>query len=457
MSVTTALRPAFFDLPPEIREQVYGGVLSDPSGAGGLQMLRTSQQVYAEAQPLLYKRPATFASQFDLYDWVHASSAQNLRHVQCVRVKLLDAIAHDGLPDASIRRRPPNHRRASPSPIARAYEADAQRFATALQQLPGARSLTLYKNRCADVAGPFQDVHAQLFAGVARQLPHLHSLTFYADHVALDFLPALRQLQRLRFTGFSASPPKDALRALQQLERLEALELFGPPPTLEFQQRAGYSGPPSVRSVTPEVVKALRPLSSFTICEICDPYASNSAVAAGAASGNDADADADADAVADTGGGVFVTKAMLAALAQTHASSLRSLRLSTDLVLPADCVAALAALLAACTTLHELELGWPALEGSALLDALPPSLRRLHINVGVAAGAGLRPTELADRLVARRACVPALAEVVLRTDWRDAGAKEQAGCVGAAIARLRTVGIAASKCSWYPIILDNLD
>ena len=425
MVASSTTRSPFLDLPLEIREQVYGGLLCDSSGVE-VQMLRTSQQIYAEAQPFLFKRPSTFASQFDFYDWVQGSSAHNRKYVQCVRLKLVDVISREGLPASSIQ----EYRRNSPSPIVLSYEADLARFATALKGVPNLRSMTLYKNRTGD-SDHFRDFHRQCFAVLAKQFPGLRSLAFYVDQVPVDFLASFRSLSSLRFTGFSTSPPQETLKALQKLTKLDELELFGPPPAISFNQRRGYTGPRATQSMTAEVMAGLNPLRSITICEIRDQTAHPAEV--------------------------FVSKSMLMAIGRTHGSFLRRLRISTDFTPSVDSWIALCHLLSSTyssSCLQEIELGWPGLDGK-IIDALPSSLRSLQITVGPS----LRPDDLVDRLLAGpcRARLSALVDVVVRMDWRDVDASDLVNDVESAIARLQAVGLRASRGSWYPIILDSLD
>ncbi len=419
MVTAAPVRSPFLDLPLEIREQVYGGLFSD-STCKTVQMLRTSQQIYAEAQAFLYKRPLAFASQFDMYDWIKKSTPQNLRYVQCIRIRLVDVIGHEGLDTSKIQ----DYRKSCPSPITRSYEEDLQRFASALKSVPNVRSLTLYKHRAAE-SDHFREYHRACFNLITRQSSGLRSLSFYVHQVPLDFLPALRSLQSLRFTGFSTSTPKDTLTYLRKLPALEEMELFGPPPGLAFHQRRGYIGPKTVQSLSADVVRGLTPLKSFTICEMRDSV-----------SGVDE---------------VFAEPVMLHALAQTHGKSLRKLRISTDFLPSPASRNALMSLLAA-SAIQTLELGWPGLDGR-VVDVLPPSIRCLQITVGGA----LPPDELVARLVARRAQLASLAEVVIRTDWRDPSGNQLSAKVDAALARLKAMGVKASRGKWYPIILDCTD
>ena len=421
MVASTIPRSAFLDLPLEIREQVYGGLLSD-SSCKNVQMLRTSQQVYAEAQPFLFKRPLAFASQFDFYGWIGRSSSQNLRHVQCIHIKLVDVISQEGLAESSIQ----VYRKSSPSPIIKSYEEDVARFAAALKAVPNVRSLTLYKNRHAE-SDHFREFHRSCFALITKGFAGLKSLTFYVDQIPLEFLSSLHNLQSLRFTGFSTSSPMDTLKALQKLAKLEEVSLFGPPPGISFQQRRGYTGPKTIQSMTAEVVRALSPLKSFTICEIRDPVSNVDEV--------------------------FLERSMLSALSQTHGRSLRTLRVSTDFLPSVESRNALATLLSSSSSLHHVELGWPGLDGS-LVDALPTTIRSLEITVS----AVLPPGELANCLLARRGQLTGLTEVVIRTDWRDDDkAKEVRPRMESAVGKLKGMGITARMGRWYPIILDVVD
>lgn len=410
----------FLDLPLEIREQIYGGLLSDPS-CKSVQMLRTSQQIYAEAQPFLFKRPLAFASQFDFYDWVKRSNPQNLRHVQCIYIKLLDVIAYEGLDPSAIQA----YRKNSPSPIVKSYEDDLARFTTALKGVPNVRNLTLYKNHTAAESDPFRDFYQSCFALITQNFSALRCLTFYVDQVPLDFLSSLRSLQSLRFTGFSVSSPMDTLKVLQKLSKLEEVNLFGPPPGISFQQRRGYTGPKTIHSMTADVIRGISPLKSFTICEIRDPLSK----------------------IVE----YFFESSMLAALSQTHGRSLRTLRISTDFLPSMESRSTLAFLLST-SALQHVELGWPGLDGK-VVDGLPPSLHSLQITVSNT----LTPEDLVGRLVSRRSQLTNLTEVVIRMDWRESEVKELSGKIEMAIAKLKTVGIQATTGKWYPVILDDVN
>ncbi|KAI9833711.1 MAG: hypothetical protein M1826_006802 [Phylliscum demangeonii] len=410
----------FLDLPLEIREQVYGGLLSDPT-CRNVQMLRTSQQIYAEAQPVLYRQPLAFVSQFDFYDWVKRSSAANLRVVQSIHLKLVDVIGHDGLEQSTIA----VYRKHATSPIVQCYEADLARFSAALREVPNVRTLTLYKNRTAE-SDHFREFYGACFAAITQQFAGLRHLTFYVDLVPLDFLGSLRSLQSLRFTGFSLSSPPETLQTLQRLPQLEELHLFGPPPGISFQQRRGYAGPRTTHSMTAEVVQGLAPLKALTLCEIRDPLSNVPEF--------------------------FLEESWLAALAASHARSLRSLRVSTDFCPSDESGDALAELIASSALLN-IELGWPGLDGR-WIELLPSSTRSLQITVSFT----LEPDELARRLVARRADgrLAALRELVIRTDWREAAVAELAAKVDGAVETLRRAGIQTTKGTWYPIILDDV-
>ncbi|KAI9795618.1 MAG: hypothetical protein M1833_006939 [Piccolia ochrophora] len=406
------------DLPLEIREQIYGGLLSDRSHRN-VQVLRTSQQIYAEAQPFLFKSPLTFQSQFDLYDWMENMERQQLHHVRCISLKLIDVICHDGLDALSIQAT----QKSSASSLTRIYEADISRLTATLKSLPNLQDLTVYKQMISE-PDHIRSFHRSFYGSVSQQCTSLRNFCFYSDQVSLEFLGSLRNLRTLRFTGFSTSTPKGSLKILRKLTRLEGLELFGPPPALGFQHRPGFKGTKVVQSITPEVIQGMRPLRLFTICEVHDTKGAEDET--------------------------FLNEKMLLALRSAHRRTLDRLKISTDFMPSPATVNAMVDLLSA-STIHELELGWPGLD-EEIFDALPRSLSSLQINVG----SSLPPTRAVHSIVDRRKQLPKLRDVTLMIDWRESGSKEIVANADAAIARLRAAGIQATRGKWYPIIFDRI-
>ncbi|KAI9793456.1 MAG: hypothetical protein M1835_007255 [Candelina submexicana] len=421
-------KPSFLlnGVPLEIREQIYHNVLS-ATPCKDVQFLRVCRQIYEEARSLLFKRPLTFVSQSDLYQWLHYVGPRNLHHVTSLSIKLLDIGT-----DACLRRRAHNQGRRTVSPKEHSksiYEEDVTRLLKALSYLPSVKNLTIYKPEFGvSTWDPCRDLYLSLFSLVARQYNKLKRLSFFMDELPLTFLTSLQSLRSLRFTGFSTSTPAEALAALRSLPLLKEIELFGPPPQLDFKQRIGYAGARRVQSITPDVLLRLEPLESFTICEIRDEMAASPA---------------------------FFSEDTFRALFKTHRRSLQRLRISLDFKPPETDVGAFARFVSS-SSLQELEIGWPGLDDE-VLQCLPSSLRQLQISISP----NLKPDEAADGIIDLHDDVPLLKNVVLRLDRRivmsDSLRDNLRSNFDNAISKLAAVGIRASRGWWHPILFDTID
>ncbi|KAI9681545.1 MAG: hypothetical protein M1817_002830 [Caeruleum heppii] len=409
-----AYLPPLMRMPLEIREQIYGEVFAAlPRATVGL--LQTCRRLYTEAQPSLFKRSLPFTSQHDLLDWIRHVGPDHLHHVRSIRVNLANVISSSQLNELSLRS--PDCR--SSSPISRLYEQELQRLSTAFQLLPNIQDMTICKQRnChGDLVGRFYE---NALALLARYYPRLQSLAFYVDQVSLEVVSSLRQLRRLRFTGYSTCSPQQTCKVLQSLPQLEQLELFGPPPDLPFQQRAGYTGQYVGQSVTPDVVRRLRPLKSFTVCEIRDPLS-------------------DEDEV-------FFQEDMLLALLEAHSRSLRKLVISTDFQPSEETSESLAKLLSA-SSLRHLDLGWPAMH-SSILEPLPSTLHKLQLTVHPS----LTAEAIGKYIYVEEDFFQYLSSITFRIDGRRACPPQLLANTRETIRRLKSVGIAAFVDTWHPVI-----
>ncbi|KAI9820296.1 MAG: hypothetical protein M1827_005918 [Pycnora praestabilis] len=407
-------------LPLELREPIYQEVLSG-SPCKDVKLLSVCRQIYAEAQHYLFKRPQRFGSQFDLYRWLHRVGQKHLHHVATLGMKLYDINPDDCLGKLDYMNL---DKRGSTQPSGMLFfEEEVQRLLKALRYLPNVHTLTIYKQQDPETRS-CQDLYHAFFPLVAHRYPKLRNLTFYVDQLPLTFLSSLKSLQSLRFTGYSTSPPAETLKALQMLPQLKEIELFGPPPGLKFQQRAGYTGVRRGLSFIPEVLEGVRPLKSFTICELRDPFSETT---------------------------IFFVEGMLLSLRESHSSSLQTLRISLDFVPTKTSLRALFCLLSSCTSLRHLEIGGPGLDAD-VLDYLPRSLQTLYISITKT----LDPESVAGAIRAHRLDQPALREVVLQTDTRGGLSERLRARVDGAVKQLRSIGYRASRGLWYPILLDCL-
>ncbi len=413
------------NVPLEIREQIYQEVLST-TPCKDVQLLRVCRQIYGEAQPFLFKRPLTFISQSDLYQWIRSVGPRNLHHVTSLSMKLLDVDT-----DTCLRKRAhiQGRRSVSPREISKSiYEEEIHQLLNTLKCLPTIKTLTLYKSKFGvSTSDPCRDLYLSFFPLVARQYNQLRSLSFFMDELPLTFLTSLKTLQSLRFTGFSTSTPVETLAVLRSLPQLKEIELFGPPPQIDFQQRIGYAGARRLQSVTPDVLLRLQPLKSFTICEVRDDMSTSAA---------------------------FFGENTFRALFKVHRTSLGKLRISLNFEPPESDVDAFSRFVSS-SSLQELEIGWPGLDAD-VLECLPRSLRKLHLSISP----DLKPEEAADDIIELREDLPLLTDVVLRLDQRIVLSDALRGKLRAnfdiAISKLRAVGIRASRGRWHPIMFDTM-
>ena len=186
----------------------------------------------------------------------------------------------------------------------------------------------------------------------------------------LSFLPQMKGLRSLHFTGFSVSSPESTLELLNRLPFLEEVTISGPPPGLTVSQRSGWGRLDVVQSMTPMVLSGLRPLKSFSICEARDPFRNGHAA--------------------------FFTTDMIHAVHAQHAGTLQRLELTTDIILYGGVTSALAGLVEDLASICDLRLGWPNMDKQVLED-IPEKVQLVEVPAAFALEAGA----LSERLLAR--------------------------------------------------------
>jgi hypothetical protein len=413
----------FFSLPIELRLLVYQELLlAQP--CRDLQILRVCRDIYNEALPVLFKRHLKFRTHDDLFHWIQTVSSDALELVTSISFNLL---SFQFMPLVL----PVRHPLQSPD---MPYGNDLPKVENALKLLPNLQRLVIFKSTHCIGFRFTHDYYHSFFPWLADRYPKLRSLTLFISCISLDFLLQLRLLRSFRFTGFSMNPPTATLIIFQSLKHLEELEVIGPPPDIHGIRACnpGYE-----QSVTPKLLLGIRPLKAFTICEIRDNCETS---------------------------GVFFSKEIISALAKTHGSSLRSLKISLNFPPSAAGKAALAKLFnLPNSSIRHVELGWPGLD-VLTLDALPHSLRSLQVSCDY----HFPPDDAAQKLVAQKPVLPELAEVVLRIDWRTRPPRSTGRSIptvegpcgknnmDAAIARLRSIGLDATSGWWHPIMFDDL-
>lgn len=162
----------------------------------------------------------------------------------------------------------------SPPLIPYEEECDRQmaKIEAALRSLPNLHHFTILQPSSA-TSGPSLYMYTRFLCLIARIYPRLRELTLHTTKLSLSPLQSYQNLRSLTFCGWSTSTPSQTSHALQQIPSLEAIEVFGPPPGLAFEQRSGYTGAVRIQSFSSEVLRSIHPLRSFAIWDLQEsPY-----------------------------------------------------------------------------------------------------------------------------------------------------------------------------------------
>ncbi|KAI9751252.1 MAG: Pre-mRNA-splicing factor slt11 [Chaenotheca gracillima] len=339
---TSAL--SFFIFPREIREQIYNYVLCE-SPCKNVQLLRTCKQIASESQRFLFRRPLTFWSQSQLSQWIQEVDPRHLQQVSCVQIKIDNPVSHESIERLCLTETDD----ASLSPLAQLFKEEDKRIGKIFDQIPDIRDMTLLRSKRDSPYCIWQNMYYSFSLELGQRYPNLRRLAFHVHKVSLNSLAGLKSLRSFRFTGFSTSTPQETLKVLSSLGHLEELEIVGIPHRINAEP----SGQALVRSFTPEVLRGLRPLKSFKICETYTLYTEPESV--------------------------FASTDMLTALYDTHVDSLISLGLSTCIALSPAAAGQLKNHLTQ-SSLQSVRLCSSPLDPT-IIDALPSSVRDLQVCV----------------------------------------------------------------------------
>lgn len=375
----------FDKLPLEIRQQVYEHVLATtPYGNTGL--LRVCSRIYFEARQYLFKRPVTFQSQSDLLQWVHSVPQEHLFHVTTVQLRLIDMGSDELFRIFKRHLTLSKTVSMSDSPLISPYQEECDRqiakIEAALRSLPNIYDFTILQPD-PSASSTCLYMHTTFLSLVARLYPRLRKLTLHATKISLSPLRFYKHLRSLTFCGWSTSTPSETALALQQMPSLQAIEVFGPPPGLAFEQRPGYTGALRVQSFTSEVLRSIHPLRSFAIWDLQrDPYDNRP----------------------------FLTDDLFDALGTYH-SSLRTLKICTK-SRPWTDFEEFAGYLRD-SSLSRLECMWDSTV-LGIADILPRSLETLSL---LSSRAAISP--LVDGLLQRRGELPVMSSLIIQTKETD--------------------------------------
>lgn len=381
----------FFHLPQELRDEVYRELFS--SSPCNPQALRVCKQFYREALPFVYTHELRFGSQNSLWQWLERRGALHASYVKAIRLAIHD-IDLSPLLDSLSSQPPPRPR--SPE----LFNQELERLEHALRKLTNLHELTLDRVQTRPPRSHQRLALCRSFIElVTRLCPRLCRLSFDTDQQSLVCVAGLRNLQSLRLTGYSQhNTPAETLEILLGLPQLTELEIDNTPKRPFCLSQNDYHGERPHQSISPDVLRNLRPLKSFSIldCDVCYP--------SGRPKGS------------PKSDSMFITAEMFQALHNSHHASLEKLQISYDGLPDKKAIEVLNTFLRA-SCIRRLDVSLPGELPLIRIDALPRTLRSFRIQYYLSDGLSLWTKELLGRK--RCGTLPMLNEVILRNVLDD--------------------------------------
>jgi hypothetical protein len=212
----------FFNLPLELREQIYKEVLTSPSQ--GPELLRACRVINTEAQKFLYQRPIKFPGELYMYGWLdsipekfHSQVTEISLNIRNVDLRsLLDSntsASHQSPPDRLL--------------AWELYIEELRNLKIALSKLSRVRTMTIQvlPGRQSHL---YRDFLNAILNSLHSKFPVMLGLRLEGNlhYQSLEFLRMLPALQSLTFDGFSANSATEMSDILGSLEHLGSLTLI---------------------------------------------------------------------------------------------------------------------------------------------------------------------------------------------------------------------------------------
>jgi hypothetical protein len=211
----------FFNLPLELREQVYKEVLKSPTQ--GPELLRTCQRINTEAHKFLYQRPIRIPGQLYLYSWVASAPDEFLPQVTDMCLTIQDVDLRPLLDLNTATSRPTLTGRLRTWDM---YAAELHKLKTALSKLPNVNTISI-KALPGRQSYLYRDFLAEVLDSLCSVHPNLSDLSLEGDlhHHSLVFVKKLARLRSFSFDGLSASSSTEMAGILSSLEHLSSLSI----------------------------------------------------------------------------------------------------------------------------------------------------------------------------------------------------------------------------------------
>ncbi|KAH7077625.1 hypothetical protein BKA63DRAFT_508632 [Paraphoma chrysanthemicola] len=254
----------FFNLPLELREQIFRDVLSCPSQ--GPNLLRTCREIYNEARKFLYHRPIHFRNQERLYDWLGVTAPPFLRQVSMISLSIHDVDLQTMLTTEDL-----TDEQEHPIQLHtwRLYEAELEKLRSSFQKLPNVKTINIQAS-VRYQSFLYRDFTTAVLELLVSSFPVLLDLRLDGDwhHQDLEFLSRLPRLTSFTFDGFSSSTSTETADILGGLSDLRSLSLTSQHAVLTPITRRRSLFTEKHQSFTGDVARTMKQLASFAVTEV---------------------------------------------------------------------------------------------------------------------------------------------------------------------------------------------
>ncbi|KAH7088162.1 hypothetical protein FB567DRAFT_441409 [Paraphoma chrysanthemicola] len=258
------LASPFFNIPLELREQIFRDVLSCPSQ--GPNLLRTCREIYNEARKFLYHRPINFRNQERLYDWLGVTAPHFLRQVSMISLSIHDVDLQTILTTEDLTDE-------AELPVQlhtwRLYEAELDKLRSSFQKLPNVKTINIQAS-VRHQSFLYRDFTTAVLELLVSSYPLLMDLRLDGDwhHQDLAVLSRLQQLSSFTFDGFSSSTSTETADILGGLSNLRSLSLTSQHAILTPVTCRRSLFTEKHQSFTGDVARTMKQLASFAVTEV---------------------------------------------------------------------------------------------------------------------------------------------------------------------------------------------
>jgi len=329
------------DLPGNLRHLILQMVLLGEQSNS--QVLLVCRQMHQEGEPLLYHRPQIFESQTQLFVWLATIGWEHLHEVNTLRLRLEDVNTSEAKEYSAL---------TAGSTLRDDYEESWEQLDKSVHQLPEVKDFCLWKTTSTHNQKSYNILYGQALRNVAKWWPQLKYIAFQGCEHPISFVKAIQEIERLSFTGFSTSSPMETEAIFSRLRHLKEINIILPQHASNTNAAEQIDRSRSCLSLTRQVIKNIRGLKTFSICDTLN---------------RPGDAPA------------FFTPDFLQALNASHRIFLRTFRVWLDFK-PGDSAESAFHSLIASSSLHHLTAIWPGLDHQ-ILRYLPKTLFTLRISL----------------------------------------------------------------------------